>query len=422
LKISNIKEISKNILWQVYDLSGVRAICNKIKPEWEEDIKRKGHKKPSTLLLWVLSIYVGAYGVASVKYENRVDKIENRINSIYSQIPKDIGVAFSRIDNVQNMLCPVKPDIYNPISIIDSLSPSKDEKYDEGVAQLKELVEDWAKRTETIEKRLEREPQAKKWIDDLEQYIEKNDYGNTYIGVLAHVDLENANLQKANLEDANLQKADLYGANLQDVNLKGANLQDAYLHDANLQNAKLERVNLQSAALYDANLQNADFEYGANLQDANLAGANLQFAELANANLQDANLAGANLQDADLSGVNLQNARLIYVNLQSAELNWADLQNANLIDTNLQNADFLETNLKNSCLCYADLKNVRFLDIEQLSKTVSLYGVKNLDSDLEKQIKEKHPHLLKPNYDVRECNNEKKGEFFLDYIKNKKGE
>ena len=42
--------------------------------------------------------------------------------------------------------------------------------------------------------------------------------------------------------------------------------------------------------------------------------------------------------------------------------------------------------------------------------------MKNLDPDIEKEIKAKYLHLLKPNYEVMECNDERKGIDFYEYI------
>jgi uncharacterized protein YjbI with pentapeptide repeats len=77
-----------------------------------------------------------------------------------------------------------------------------------------------------------------------------------------------------NLDGANLRRADLVGTNLVGANLDGAYLVGANLREANLRHANLYRANLRHANLYRANL------YGANLYRANLYGANLVGAYL----------------------------------------------------------------------------------------------------------------------------------------------
>ena len=288
--------------------SGLQFILEKINPS------EKG--KLPTFTLWIIGIYIALFGVASNRYENRVDIIENRINGIYAQISKDIQVAFKRLVDVQEMICPVKPEILDPVSIVKSFLPLKDIRYEEGVEQLKELVEDWAQRTETIESRLQREPQAERWIKRLKGTLKKDGKLDTKkpIGQLAGVDLEKAQLKKANL--------------------RWAQLEGAYLSEANLEGAYLSWTRLEGAYLY-----------------------------------------GAKLEGADLFGAKLDNA----------------------------------------CLCKADLKNAKYLTLEQLAKAFSLYGVRNLAPELEKEIKENKElqHLLKPNYEVWRCNDEDKGDSFF---------
>jgi hypothetical protein len=266
-------------------------------------------------------------------------------------------VAFQRITDVQKMTCPTDPKILNPVSVVKSFVPSEDQPYEdqpykEGVDQLRQLVEDWARKTETIKSRLQREPdlEERDWIKDIKgAKKDKQLNEDQKIGVLAGVDLNEAYLKKAKLRSAHLE-----GAFLKVVHLEGADLEDAHLE-------------------------------GAYLRHAHLEGADLKYAHLEGAKLGEANLEGADLK---------------YANLEGAYLGAADL--------------------KNACLCKADLKNVRNLTLKQLSQAFSLYGVKNLGSKLKKRIKKKYPHLLEPNYEVSECNDEKKGEGFLDYIKKQK--
>jgi hypothetical protein len=354
----NKREFKK---WFWWDFTGIGFIQSKIIP----NDQTRSNKFP-TFFLWFIGIYIATFGVASNRYENRVDIIENRSNAIYAQISKDIGVAFARINDVQDMPCPYKPEIYDPSSIIISFIPLPFVKYKEGVKQLKQLVEDWARKTETIAQRLKREPQAEnQWIKNLPSLRNKELDKNKTIGVLAGVNLTGANLENADLEGANLENAKLWKANLENVHLGEANLENARLLGANLENARLGEANLENVSLGEANLENA---------------------RLWKANLENAYLGGANLENADLEKANLENARL-----------WG-------------------ANLENVLLCKANLKNVRGLTTEQLSQAFSLWGVKNLDPELEKKIKEKHPHLLEPNYEVWECNDKGVGESFSDYI------
>ena len=143
-----------------------------------------------TLSLWLIGFYVASFGVASQRYENRVDIIENKVNAIYLQVASSDqitkGMAFRGFQKIQEMKCPYKPEIKNPVSIY--LSFFRQSTY-EGVANLmKETVENWK-------------------------------------GDLNGVDLSGTNLKRFNLEGADFRNTNLERANLAYANLKEANLE-----------------------------------------------------------------------------------------------------------------------------------------------------------------------------------------------------
>jgi len=146
------------------------------------------------------------------------------------------------------------------------------------------------------------------------------------------INLEEANLHRADLGGANLEQADLWRANLQEANLRVGRLHRADLGEANLQKADFMGANLQKADLGGANVQKAEM-WGADLQKANLVGADLQRVNLRGADLQGANLRAAKLQEANLRGARLQKADLGEANLQKADLRGANLTRVDLLDT-----------------------------------------------------------------------------------------
>jgi hypothetical protein len=96
------------------------------------------------------------------------------------------------------------------------------------------------------------------------------------------VQLNGANLRRAQLRQADLSGAYLSGADLSYANLRGANLSDAHLCEADL-----GTTNLGGAILIKAHLKGADLEWadlnGANLTDADLRETNFCKAYLGNA-------------------------------------------------------------------------------------------------------------------------------------------
>ncbi len=144
--------------------------------------------------------------------------------------------------------------------------------------------------------------------------------------------------ERANLTDAYLIDANLSGVNLNGADLIRANLTYANLSGANLASADLIRAILGGANLSGANLASADLSW-AKLNLADLRGAKLTGAKLIAAELMVANLSGAELLNANLNG-----AELINTDLSGAFLYSADLSGALIMDTYLTNANMTGVN------------------------------------------------------------------------------
>jgi len=162
-------------------------------------------------------------------------------------------------------------------------------------------------------------------------------------------DLEGINLNGANLCKANLGKTNLFGANLHGANLDRANMIGAVLEGANLHGANLNRANLHGAMLDGANLHGAVLDsanlHGARLVGAVLGQASLEKTNLFEANLEKANLFGANLEKANLFRANLSRANLSRSSFIRANLSLADMSRANLSRANLSSANLIESKL-----------------------------------------------------------------------------
>ncbi|MDJ0783394.1 MAG: hypothetical protein QNJ22_15560, partial [Desulfosarcinaceae bacterium] len=130
-------------LWILWDLSGFRAIFYKLNPESrigaEED-----SLPPATFVLWFVGVYVALFGLASQRYENRIDVIENQANSLLVQLSNGAEKReLSRIRSIQNLECPEKPELMKITSVFRSLFFYS--SYDQIVTRLKEAVEDYKK-------------------------------------------------------------------------------------------------------------------------------------------------------------------------------------------------------------------------------------------------------------------------------------
>ena len=213
------------IIWIIWDFSTLRFFWEKIRPPIEDSKKRR---RPSTILIWIAGIivtYIALFVLVSQRYENRLLIIENRANSILTQLlVPEANIrknALSRISNVQNMTRPYEPALFEPVSIYRSVQKFADTRYDDIVELLKQTVESWK--------------------DHLDS-----------------VNLNEAILQNAKLHQAKLSKANLTGSELSGINLVNADLRDAVLSNANLTDANLRGADLSGARIDGAIFQGAD--------------------------------------------------------------------------------------------------------------------------------------------------------------------
>jgi uncharacterized protein YjbI with pentapeptide repeats len=145
---------------------------------------------------------------------------------------------------------------------------------------------------------------------------------------------------------------------LVNCNLKGIDLSGADLSEVNLEGSDLEEASLNRTVIIHGILRNSDFN--------------------------SANLAGAYLTGVNLEGANLKNATLFDTELSSANLSGADLSDAKFHGAFVNNVNFNGANFS----------NVHALEYNRLLEAKSLYNCKNLDPDLEAQLKAAKPSLF----------------------------
>lgn len=187
-------------IWFLWDFSGLRFVYYKIRPPKEN---RQDYKPPSTFFLWIIGLYVAIFGVASQRYENRLDVIENRTNSLLTLIinKETRKTAFQRIPRSQRLESPRKPHFNAPFITFRSLFGAS-KPHDENIELLKTIIEDFKKE-------------------------------------LSGVNIEGVNLFNADLSGADLSGTKLMAADLRFSNLVGANFLNTQLHSADLQSANL---------------------------------------------------------------------------------------------------------------------------------------------------------------------------------------
>lgn len=264
-------EIKKFIIWLLWDFSGLRFIASKVRPPLVG-----GGRKPATFLLWLIGIYIALFGVASQRYENRVDIIENRANAIFAQLSTPVfKKALRRVPSVQNMACPLKPSLFNPWSIFRSLV--FESQYTAMVNLLTDTVADWNESLEGLDLSKVQLAGADLTRAKLSQSILV--WADLREAVLFEADLRGAHLQRADMRGSFLRKADLNRTLLQEVQLSGADLRQADLSKTDCWEAELSQTDLSEADLSEAKLQFAIIR-GSNFKGAKLFQTDLSFSDL----------------------------------------------------------------------------------------------------------------------------------------------
>jgi uncharacterized protein YjbI with pentapeptide repeats len=197
------------------------------------------------------------------------------------------------------------------------------------------------------------------------------------------LDLQGANLRKADLAEAVLYAADLKQADLSFSSLRRADLSLACLTQAKLFKADLSEANaretdlsncrLSKAVLRKVNFASACFT-GTNLFGADLSRASLPYADLRRT---DINL--ANFTHADLRGADFKGTKLMGVNFSKADLRGADFRHAYLFKAKLTGADLAGANLTEATLIRTNLTRANLTGCH-------VYGVSPWDLRLEGAI------------------------------------
>nr|VFJ49949.1 MAG: Pentapeptide repeat-containing protein [Candidatus Kentron sp. FW] len=234
----------KKFLRLLYDYSGTRHIVEMARLR---DINAPGYKKPPTLFLWFVGLYVALYGIAATRYEAALDRVENRMNAVVAQLSTSDKAAFKslieQIPPIQGKKTPLEPSLLWPFEDHFVLASFLSKEPNPEIRQwTRETIEAWKKKLAGVN-------------------LEGIDLSGAY---LSEADLSRAQLTIVDLSGALLHKANLSGAAL-----LGANLSGAKLYQTNLSRANLYKANLSETYLQEADL--ADIQYWEDIESINKA-------------------------------------------------------------------------------------------------------------------------------------------------------
>ena len=244
----------KPIVFILWDFSGLRYVASLM----YSPLGKKSYfpdTTPPTFIIWLLGIYVALFGIASQRYENMVDIIENRANTLLSQYAlSNNKETLSRIPNIQRMACPSKPAIFTPSSVFQSFGLTIQASFPFIGTQVQHYPEVAMLLLQTLE-------------DNRSQLTQINLAG----GLFNHAHLWEAQLAGSDLFQVQLSDADLYNANLEGVFFKESTLVKTNFNSADASFADFSQADLSEASFQGARVTQASFE-GATLRGTDFRG------------------------------------------------------------------------------------------------------------------------------------------------------
>jgi uncharacterized protein YjbI with pentapeptide repeats len=165
----------------------------------------------------------------------------------------------------------------------------------------------------------------------------------------ARTNLTGSDLRYTIFDNADLQRVDFTTADLRHAKLRFTNPVGIAVR-ASLERADLREADLSHAWFNSSFAENANF-LGANLEYAHFSGANLEWACMRYAKLDNMDLSGASLRNAFIDHSSLRNVNLEDVDLRDAFLDHSDLTGSNLQFSRLANTKLDHANLSN-CFVY----------------------------------------------------------------------
>jgi len=347
--ISPNEKFMKLIVWFFWDISGLQFIWEKIFPP-----KNKISRKPSTFLFWILGIYTAIYGIAYQKYDHLSDRLDQRSNSIFTQLSSpEYKNVLSLIPELQGYHIPCQPFYFHPKTVINSLLRS-DCTYSGVESILRKTIVNFKKRLNKVN--LSGLDISSEWLND-------------------------SDFSEANLSRANFSRCQLINSKFKGACLEGANFNETILWNANFENiTHRPYYNLK----YNKEVLSPFMIHGEEGIEKKLKE---KVAWNTSIYFEKADLEGANFSKADLGGNSddkiLTNCYTYFTK--------ANLYNVNFIEAWIDNASFEKANLKgaiftNAILIKADFKDAMGLTAEQLCSAKSIWKAENLDPELKLEV------------------------------------
>ena len=133
---------NRHFKWFIMELLCVRYLYEKIKPPPVSITSSPDYRSPTSILIWCFGIYVALFGLASQKYESRVDVVENRSNAIITQLANSEmqNQAINQVSKAQNLYVPVQPSFLRIDKVISAFFLKPSQFHEDTVSLLKDSL------------------------------------------------------------------------------------------------------------------------------------------------------------------------------------------------------------------------------------------------------------------------------------------
>ena len=390
------------VFYFLYNYSGLRAIVEKIHPPTEEQQQDCFFRKPSTFMLWAVSIYIAIFSIASARYDRAVNLYEMQIGSWQSQMTtKYKAQACSNIAIIQRSKVPQKTDVLLLWDTIMSLFIQGE--YKEGQDTITRSIQAY-----------------KKGLSNAELH-EAN---------LNRIDLSNSNLQEATLTSTQIKNAKLISANLKNATLTMADMSKTDFSYADMRNTifytkylkpnpneearfiTYKKGNLkdtnkivnyahvfclmasQEGWQYNTILNNCTF-YHTDFRNAVIDSTSLINSDIKHTDFRDSTLNYSSLSNAQINDSDFRSMKSLLTKFINTKFIDADFRNATFIGSNFTNATFINPNIKNTSFIGVDLRGIETNStlFKDITKAKTLFESK-MPPKIEKKLKKTHPHLF----------------------------
>ena len=230
---------------------------------------------------------------------------------------------------------------------------------------------------------------------------------------LSNVHFVELNLDNGNISNCKFTKTSIVKSTFFNCVIEGSSFKSSILNKLNFSRSKIKNVRFDGCELKNTGFFKSNWE-NVTIYDSDLKLIHMSSSTLINITVwqvffNQSNLEHLNISESSFLEVSFENSYLDYSNIKNTSINKCDmkyaclknvdLSNSEIINSDLKGVNFSGANLsncdfKNSFLIEADMSGATGLTAEQLLQSKTLYNIKGLNPDLERELREKKPPLF----------------------------